>query len=238
MKAIILAAGLGSRLGLDIPKPMYKINGKPVLEHNILLLKKYGITDICINLFYKGDVIKDYFNDGSKWGVKISYSPEKELLGTSGDVKNCEWFLDKESFFVLYGDNYSDINLSEMLKFHNESKLVSTIALFDPKSCVNSGIAGGIVTVDNKDNRLLSFIEGKGDKVNGYVNAGVYILEHKVLDMIPLNVMSDFGKDIFPKLIQKGCSLKGYITNSFVLAIDTQDALKITEQVLNKGEIK
>jgi NDP-sugar pyrophosphorylase family protein len=236
MKAIILAAGLGSRLGLDIPKPMYKINGKPVLEHNILLLKKYGITDICINLFYKGDVIKDYFNDGSKWGVKINYSLEKELFGTSGDVKNCEWFLEKEPFFVLYGDNYSDIDLSEMLKFHNENKPVSTVALFDPAICLNSGIAGGVVTLD-KDNRLLSFTEGK-DKSNGYVNAGVYILDYQILDMIPLNVVSDFGRDIFPKLLKQGSLLKGYITNSFILAIDTQDALKMTEQVLNKGEIK
>lgn len=237
MKAIVLAAGLGARLGLDIPKPMYKINGKPVLEHNILLLKKHGIEDICINLFYKGDAIKDYFNNGSKWGVRIKYSAEKELLGTSGDVKNCEWFLDKEPFFVLYGDNYSDINLSDMLKSHNESKSISTIALFDPKISLNSGIAGGVVTLD-EGNRLLSFTEGKEDKANGYVNAGVYILEHKILDMIPLNVMSDFGKDIFPKLLKEGSLLKGYITKSFVLAIDTQDALKMTEQVLNKGETK
>ncbi len=237
MKAIILAAGLGSRLGLDIPKPMYKINSKPVLEHNILLLKKHGIKDICINLFYKGEIIKNYFNNGSKWDVRINYSLEKELFGTSGDVKNCEWFLDKEPFFVLYGDNYSDINLSEMLKFHNENKPISTVALFDPAVCLNSGIAGGVVTLD-KDNRLLSFTEGKEEKSNGYVNAGVYILDHQILDMIPLNVMSDFGEDIFPKLLKKGFLLKGYVTDSFVLAIDTQYALKITEQILSKGESK
>ena len=239
MKALILAAGIGSRLGLDIPKPMYKINGKPVLEHNILLLKKHGIKNICITLHYKGDVIKNYFGDGSKWNVRIHYSFEDELLGTSGALKNRDVnsFLEKDQFFVVYGDTYTDINLSQMLDFHNSTKPIATIVLFDPKKALNSGIAGGVITMD-MENNIVSFIEGKGNEINGYVNAGVYIVEHEILDMIPGNYPSDFGKDIFPKLLKEGSLLKGYITNSFVLAIDTQDALKVTKQVLSKGETK
>ncbi len=237
MKAIILAAGLGSRLGLDIPKPMYKINGKPVLEHNILLLKKHGIEDVCITLHYKWDVIKDYCGDGSKWNVKIQYSFESELLGTSGALKNKEVgnFLKKDQFFVIYGDNYTDINLNQMLDFHNGTKLIATIALFDPEKSLNSGIAGGVIEMD-KDNNLNSFIEGKskGNGIKGYVNAGIYVLEHKILDMIPDKPPSDFGKDIFPKLLKNGYKLKGYLTDSFVLAIDTKDALSTAEEVLQK----
>ncbi len=235
MKALILAAGLGSRLKLEnIPKPMYEINGKPILEHNILLLKKHGILNICITLHYMGDVIKTYFGDGKKWGVNIQYSDEKELLGTSGALKNISWFIDKEPFLVIYGDNYTDINISEMIKFHKSAESIATIALFDPKKSLNSGIAGGVVILD-KNNNIQSFIEGKGDKVNGYVNAGVYVLESKILDMIPNRFPSDFGKDIFPKLLNEGFLLRGYITSSFVLAIDTKEALTNTEFNLLKG---
>lgn len=237
MKVLILAAGLGKRLGLeDTPKPMYKILGKPILEHNLLLLKKHGMTDICITLHHKGDIIKDYFNDGSNWGVKIQYSSEKDLLGTAGALINAKWFLSKESFFVIYGDNYTDINLKEMLDFHLIHKPISTIGLFDPKKSLNSGIAGGKVLLD-KDNNLLSFIEGKGDEINGYVNAGVYILEPQILELIPQNPPTDFGKDIFPALLKKRFKLKGYITHSFVLAIDTMEALKVAEEALTKKAI-
>lgn len=240
MKALILAAGLGSRLGLkDLPKPMYEINSKPILEHNILLLKKHNIKEICINLHYKSDIIKNYFGDGSKWEVTIQYSPEKELLGTSGTVKDIKWFWgdSDEPFFVLYGDNYTNIDLTEMLHFHNLSKPISTIALFDPKTTANSGIAGGLIQID-QNNSLISFTEGSRDVINhasgGYVNAGVYVLERKILDMIPEKAPSDFGRDVFPELIKRKILMKGYITKSFVLAIDTKDALTQTEKKIRE----
>lgn len=238
MKALVLAAGLGKRLGLkDIPKPMYKINSKPILEHNILLLKKYNVNDICINLHYKGDVIKDYFEDGKKWGIEIQYSFEKELLGTSGAVKNVSWFWDKSPFFVMYGDNLTAINLKEMLDLHISSKPIATIAVFNPDAVENSGIAGGFVKMDN--NNIISFMEGIGKVENGYVNAGVYVMEPDILNTIPTGVASDFGRDIFPKLIKDGSTLKGYTTKSHVIAVDTKEALEKANhilKILKKGE--
>lgn len=235
MKSLILAAGIGSRLKLeDIPKPMYKINEKPILEYSILLLKKYGITDICITLHHKGDVIKNYFAGGSKWQVKIQYSEEKELLGTSGAIKNINWFWDSGPLLVIYGDNYTNINLSEMINFHNKTKPIATIALFDPEKVPNSRIAGGVVIMD-QNNNLLSFIEGKGNHPNGYVNAGVYVVEREILDMIPLKVPSDFGKDVFPKILEQKLVLKGYETKEFVIAIDTKEALMEAEKFSRQG---
>lgn len=238
MKAIILAAGLGKRLGLEnIPKPMYKINGKPILEYNILLLKNHNIKDICINLHYKGEIIKEYFGDGNKWGVKIEYSPEEKLLGTSGAVKNIEGFFDREPFFVIYGDNYTNIDLTNMLNSHHQMKPTATIAMFDPKKVPNSDIAGGVITMD-ENNTITSFIEGKESKASRYVNAGVYVLESEVLGMIPKDTYSDFGNDIFPKLLRDKKLMKGYLTNSFVFAIDTKEALERAKKVVNLGENK
>lgn len=231
MKALILAAGIGSRLGLDIPKPMYEIEEKPVLEHNILLLKKYGIKDIVINLHYRPEIIKEYFEDGKKRGVNISYSYEEELLGTSGAVKKVNLFED-EVGLIVYGDNFTDINLKEMLEAHNESKPYATIALFDPNKNVNSGIAGGKVNIDN-NRKIISFTEGSDNSSNGYVNAGIYVLDQKIFDIIPEGV-SDFGKDIFPKLLESNKTIKGYITDSFVLAIDTKEALASTQEQIKK----
>jgi NDP-sugar pyrophosphorylase family protein len=237
MKALILAAGLGKRLGLkDLPKPMYEINGKPILEHNILLLKKHNIEDIFINLHYMPDVIKNYFGDGKKWGVNIQYSYEKELQGTSGALKKIEDFFTRESFFVIYGDNYTEIDLTDMMGFHKINNAIATVGVFDPEKSLNSRIAGGIVTID-QNNNLNSFIEGSRTKIKGYVNAGVYVLEHGILDFIPTERPSDFGNDIFPQLLIKGFPVKAYLTKSFVIAIDTQDALDVASRVVEEGGI-
>ena len=238
MKAIILCGGLGSRLGLiDVPKPMYPIANKPILEHNILLLKKHGIEDICIPLHHGGDLIRNYFLDGSKWGVKIQYFFEEKLLGTSGAVKNVEQFIGREPFFVVYGDNYTNINLAKMLDFHILEKSKVTIAVFHPEKNLNCKIAGGVITTDDKHN-ILSFIEGKGIKPqNSFVNAGVYILEPDIVSQIPNDEPSDFGRDIFPKMLSQGCKIKTYVTDGFVLAIDTKEALKIAEEVIKREEI-
>ena len=244
MKAIILAGGLGTRLELkNIPKPMYKILDKPILEHNILLLKKYEIDDICVAIHHFPDAIKDYFGDGKKFGVKICYSFEKQPLGTSGAVKNAQWFIDDNNpFFVIYGDNFTNINLREMLQNYKSASSLVQIAVFDRNKSQNSGIAGGFVKID-EDNNIISFIEKSGNEnqngKNNYVNAGVYVLDPKIFGIIPKEKPSDFGKEIFPALLRKKSKLQAYIMmKGFVIAIDTKEALQKTEKLLQDGEIQ
>ncbi|MBI3190745.1 HAD-IIIA family hydrolase [archaeon] len=121
-KAVILAGGRGERLmplTKDIPKPMIGINGKPVLEHQISLLKKYGITEIILCSSYLSGKIKEYFSDGAPFGVRIYYPDEEEPLGTGGAIKNAEKFIGgAESIFVLNGDVMTKINVSDVMDFH------------------------------------------------------------------------------------------------------------------------
>ena len=113
MQLVIIAGGKGSRLGnLDVPKPMVKVAGKPLLEYQIELAKRYGFTDIIILIGFKSDQIIDYFGDGSNWQVNISYSVEKEPLGTAGSLKLVEQRINGR-FMVFYGDTMMDINLKK-----------------------------------------------------------------------------------------------------------------------------
>ena len=121
MKAFILAAGLGTRLrslGLEVPKVMVPIGGKPLLEHHLELFKRQGIREFIVNVHYLPEQITRYFGDGTRFGVKITYSQEPELLGTAGAVKKMEQELRDEAFIVFYGDNLVRVNFASLVAFH------------------------------------------------------------------------------------------------------------------------
>jgi len=244
MKGIILASGEGTRLRPltnNKPKVMLKINNKPVLEYNINILKKAGISDIIITVYYKQDIITDYFKDGGQFNVNIIYSHEDRLLGSAEGVKNIDSDI-TSSFVVIYGDNFSNCNLRPVLECHRENRPIATIVLFNREKNLNSKIAGGCVKFDNRSNRILEFIEGKGSITN-YVNAGIYILEPEVLDFIPDNTFCDFGKDVFPLLLSKGKTIYGYLMpeNEYLFGIDNVECYKKTKEFFEnklKGELK
>lgn len=218
MKAIILAAGLGSRLGKyteNIPKPMIKFNNKPILQHNIELCKKYNINDIYINLYYLPEKIIEYFGNGEKFGVNIYYNIEEKLLGTSGGVKNIfnKFKFDDEPFYIIYGDNYSNFNLDSL-----KTKSFGKIAFHYRKDVSNSGVAEFEIT-----NKIIKFIEKPkmGETKSHWVNAGIYYFQSDIIKYIP-NGYSDFGKDIFPTLLSKSkINIYGEKQNIDVKSFDT-----------------
>lgn len=221
MKAVVLSAGKGTRLyplTETVPKPMLPVRGKPVLEHNIELLKRHGVDEICINLHHKPEVIRDYFGNGEKWGVRIHYSFEPELLGTAGAVKGFETILGKSPFFVIYGDNFTDYDLSKMQRFHEEKKGVATIAVFEKEDVRSSGV----LWID-KDGKVMKFIEKPKDLVvdSKLVNAGIYILDAEVFSWIPRGKFSDFGLDVFPALLQAQKALYAIPMKGILEGIDT-----------------
>ena len=223
MKAIILAAGKGERLGKvseTLPKSMIEIDGKPILQHNIELCKKYGITEIYINLHHLSQVIINYFGDGKKFGIKIKYSYEKELLGTSGAVKyisSQDSYFTENSFFVLYGDNYSNYNLDSL-----KSNSIATIAFHYLEDVTNSGVAEF-----DEHNKIISFLEKpkQNETTSHWVNSAIYYLNPQILNYIP-EEYSDFSNDIFPNLLKNNISFYGVCSSTTVKAFDTPKLLK------------
>lgn len=231
MKAIVLAAGRGQRLKgvIDkVPKPMLKIGHKPVLEQNIEWLRSFDVRDIYINLHHLPDVIRDYFGSGSGWDVKIRYSYEQTLLGTAGAVEKIaseQWPDDlSEPFIVVYGDNLlSDFNLDEIINFHKVKNGIGAICLYRNDEVAQSGIA-----VIDSENKIVKFVEkpGPGETVSNLVNAGIYVFEPAILKYIPGNSFSDFGKDVFHKVIRAGENLYGIVLEGNLIAIDTPELLE------------
>jgi len=220
MKALILSAGKGTRLKEiteEIPKVMVDVAGKPCLRYNIELLKKFGIKEIAINTHHFPEKIKEYFGDKNKFGVKIKYSYEPELLGTSGSLNNFRDFFN-ETFVVIYGDVIHETNLGKMIEFHKKEKAFATIALDN-----RSQVGRGAVILEGK--KIIDFKEKPQQEIpGGLVNSGIYILEPEVLSYIPEGI-SDFGLDIFPKLLKEKKKLVGFKTGK-VLDIGTPEVLE------------
>ena len=250
MKAIILAAGKGERLGKltrSIPKPMLNICNKPILEHNIEWLRGYGIKDIFINLHYLPDVIRSYFKNGRKWDVNIQYSYESTLLGTAGAVRKIvddlwikgSWEKNKYNslpelhnpFLVVYGDNLFKYDLRKIINFHKRKKGLATIVLCEKDNVDQSGI----VLLD-ENNRIIKFIEkpNPDEVVSHLVNTGLYILKSDVLEYIPSNKVRDFGKDVFPEMINRDYKLFGLILKADLRAIDTPLLYRQTTKYNNR----
>lgn len=209
-KAMVLAAGLGTRLRplTDlISKPMAPIVNKPVMEHIIELLRENDFTEIVCNLHWYPEAIKDYFGDGSKWGVKITYSYESELLGTAGGVKKVEAFFENKAFLILSGDALTDINLKELFAFHKEKGGICTLALTE----VEDPSQYGVVILDN-NNRIMGFQEKPlmGEEKSKLANSGIYVFEPDIFRYIPSGSFYDFGRDLYPGLLEKNIPYYGY----------------------------
>ena len=235
MKAFILAAGLGTRLrslGLDVPKVMVPVGGKPLLEHHIELFKRQGIRELIVNLHYLPEKIVEHFGDGGKFGVKITYSPEPELLGTAGAVKKMEHELREGRFIVFYGDNLVSLNFAPLLESHRTRKALATIALYESPE----PWTGGVAETDSSG-RVLRFVEKPDRKQvsTNLISAGIFVIEPEVLDEIPAGQFCDFGKDVFPKLLTKGLPVYAMKPDAYIYDIGTPERLAKAQRDFEKG---
>ncbi len=214
MKVIILVGGEGTRLRpltYSIVKSMVPVINRPFIEHVILKLAAHGINDIVLAMGYKPDSIFSYFKDGAGAGIKLTYSLEEKPLGTAGAVKHAAQHVD-DTFFVLNGDTFSDIDYTEMLQLHRRNKAMATIAL----TRVEDPTLFGVVET-GPEGRVTAFIEkpARDQVTSHWINAGVYILEPAVLDYIPDNEFYMFEKGVFPALLAKGAPVYSYASQAY-----------------------
>ncbi|HON83008.1 MAG TPA: sugar phosphate nucleotidyltransferase [Caldisericia bacterium] len=237
MTGVILAGGFGTRLRpltINIPKPMVPIANKPILHHIIKLLKKNGIKDLIIILYYQPELIKDYFRDGEKFGVNIKYIISDEDLGTCGATALAKDYL-KDDFLVISGDVLTDFNLSEIINFHLKKKSIATITL----TRVSNPLQYGIV-ITTEDGKIVRFLEKPswGEVFSDTINTGIYILNPKIFDFVPEKKEFDFSKNLFPLLLKKELPIFGYISSGYWKDIGNVKEYKIAHEDIIKGQVE
>ncbi|RJQ13368.1 MAG: hypothetical protein C4560_14185 [Nitrospiraceae bacterium] len=213
MKAVILAGGKGLRLReaiKDIPKPMAPVAGRPFLEYLILQLIRWDIREMILSIGYKGEVIRSYFDNGSKWGVRIEYSEETEPLGTAGALKEAAGLITDENFIAMNGDSFFNLDLKTLIGFHEKHNADATIGL------VRAGDSGRYGSVKVNGSGVVAAFTEKGSAGGGEINGGIYILRRSVADSIPPGNVS-FETDVLPKLAGNG--LYGMASKGFFIDI-------------------
>lgn len=215
MKAIILAGGEGRRLRAvsgELPKPLTPVCGRSVMEHILRLLSRQGFTDVCAAVKYRHELIEAAFGDGSRWGVTLRYRLEDSPLGTAGAVKNCADFYGDEDFLVISGDAVCDFDLAALMAEHRKRRACATLALCRRSIPLRYGLA-----VTDEEERIRCFVE-KPDwhrVVSDLVNTGIYVLSPRAMAYVPENRPFDFGKDLFPLLLEKEELLLGKVAEGY-----------------------
>jgi NDP-sugar pyrophosphorylase family protein len=237
VKALILAAGLGTRLKSltsSMPKPMLPVAGRPLLEHSIELLRSYGVSEIAINLHFQPDVIVSHFGDGSGFGVKLVYSREDRLLGTAGAAKRLELFLD-QPFYVLYGDVLTDVDLSVLAARHCARQAALSMVLYRVEDPMRAGIVDMAA-----DGRVRRFREKPSavEVFSDLASAGVFVVEPAVLASIPPATFFDFGHDVIPQLLVRGSAVYGWWAPGYVMDIGSLERYRQAELDARAGRVR
>lgn len=240
MKAMVLAAGFGTRLRPltdHTPKPLLPVGGRPMIEYNLLLLKKYGITDIIINLHHHGDQIIKVLGDGARLGLSITYSMEKgEPLGTGGGIKKAAAFLHDATFIVINGDILIDIDLAKLISFHLEKKAEATLVL---RACDDFSKFGAIEMDENGQiQNILGKLTPKRRPTQKLMFTGLHVIEPQVLNIIPENIPYFSIIDTYVDLLRTGKKLFAYVTKDYWNDLGEIDRYNQVNQALTDGTLK
>lgn len=236
MKAVILVGGEGTRLRpltFSAPKPMMPLVNEPFIAYVFKLLRQHSITEIILSSCYLADAIKDYFGDGSRYGVNLQYVVEDKPLGTAGAVKNVAEQIDGP-FLVFNGDILTDLDIQAVVDQHRYSEAVATIVL----TPVDNPIMYGLVETDDEE-RITQFIEKPSwDQVTtNMINAGTYVLEREVLDIIPAGENYSFERGVFPALLEADKVVFSFKTDAYWLDIGTPEKYLKAHHDILEGKI-
>lgn len=237
MKAMVLCAGFGTRLGdltRTLPKPLLRVHKHPIIAYILSHLSGQGIREVAINVHYRPDLIQDYIGDGRRWGLSVAYSHEPELLGTAGGVKKmAAFFKREEAFLVYYGDILTDQDFGGMLAFHQQHRALATLLLHQ-RARSNS------MAILDAHQRITGFLERPTEEVRQgintpWVNSGICLCHSDILDFIPPDTPCDLPRDVFTKLAGQG-RLFGYPLSGYRCAIDSPERLEQARRALRDGQ--
>lgn len=236
MKAVILAGGKGIKLKdftKEVPKPMLQIGQKSIIEHQIDFLLRYDISEIYILVNSFDDIIKNKFEDGSTYGIKIIYFEEEKPLGTAGGLKEIEANFD-DDFLVIYGNVMFNICFSKLLEFHRKNKSQFTLVIHPDEAPLEYDI----VEID-KNYKVIEYHK-KPHKTDflfrNLVNSGIYVLKPEVLKFIKKGNKQDFGNDIIPDILNK-LDVYGYVTSEYIKEINTKENWEKVNKDYKSGKI-
>lgn len=234
MKAVLLSAGLGERLRPltnDIPKVMVPLAGKPLLQYTIESLASLGLKEFYLNLFWKGEVIKNHFGDGGKFGIYMTYLEEPVLWGTGYALKQMQSWLEDAEFLIVYGDKYLEFDFAKFFAWHKQKNGFGSIVV----GKTANPLGAGIMLLD-RENRIIKFKEKpKPEEVfSDLSNKGICIFKPQVFDYIPDNELYDIGHDLIPKLISEQ-PIFGYYTDEKIVDVGTPEKYnKLNEELAKK----
>lgn len=236
MQTVIMAGGKGTRIAsvnAEVPKPMLEVCGKPILEHQIEVLKRQNLTDIILVIGYLGSVIRDYFQDGSKYGVHISYIEEKELLGTAGSFYYLKDII-QDDFFLLNGDLIFDVDLHRFMNFHKEKHALATLFTHPNNHPYDSGLI-----IANEDGTITKWIHKEEERgfLRNRVNAGIHIISPMVLQRFTELKKTDLDREVLKPLIPFG-RVYAYDSPEYVKDMGTPERYRQVEQDLLKGRVR
>ena len=238
MRIVIIAGGQGTRIASvnsEIPKAMIPVCGKPIIEHEVELCKRYGFTDFLFIIGHMGGQISGYFGDGSRWGVSIEYYQETQPLGTAGALG---YLKDKltEDFFVLYGDTIVDFDMKAMLAFHQQKKADATLFLHPNDHPYHSDI----VDLDT-DGKVRQFYNKPHDEAfvsRNIVNAALFIFTPKILTQIEVGIKSHIEKNVLPRCLENGMNLYGYVSFEYIKDMGTPERYYAVCDDVRSGKVQ
>ncbi|MEY4731156.1 MAG: hypothetical protein RL681_102 [Candidatus Parcubacteria bacterium] len=240
-QAIILSAGLGTRLrsvtGDAVPKVMVPLGGKPLLEHHIEQFKKFGVNELFINLFYLPEKITDYFGDGSKWNVKITYVKEEpEIRGTAGGVKNFDGMVHGD-FFVIYGDMFSRLDYGRMAaEFAERPGHIGMMLIGETDHPQDSDLVEVDDALNFKKLYLKPHARNLPDTRMSFL--ATYIFNERIMRYIPPKRYYEIDHQILPDILMKGERFSGYLSDDYILDIGTPERYNAVEEYLNDGRFR
>jgi len=222
MRAMLLAAGLGTRLRPltnDRPKALVDVGGRPVISYNLALLHRFGIHDVVINLHHHGAALRAALGDGSAFGLRISYSPEDPLLDTGGGIKHAERLLSGDDFLVMNSDTIVDLPLDRLIASHRARNAAATLVLrHDPEQARYGEIE---IDGDERIRRFLGTPAAVPEPLSAFMFAGAHVMSPAVFQFMPVGGAFSMTHDTYPAMLAAGATLCGFPFDGFWRVIDT-----------------